>query len=123
MNTGISSHYYLYLGYANKYVVSSQATLYSQIADAKENLRYDNLCDTIQYYKERHLKNISKNRAFIDVGLGMDFGLLGSNGKSSRGFLTDFNLLLRIPQNSIFIDTDYKNWQISLGVTLGFAWN
>ncbi len=73
---GFSSFYYLIAGFATDYSYCSSANQYSQIANAKDGIRYKNGLDTIHLQTDKALNGLNRFRHYISAGIGMDFNLM-----------------------------------------------
>ncbi len=108
----LQSYYYLSLGVSGAYVVSSDLTQYSQIADAKESLRYSNGQDTINLMKRERLSDLNKFRYYADVGIGWELDIY----KIGIGL----EAYVSLPMNSVVTDEQWKQYIIGLRMSVNF---
>lgn len=104
--TSVFSSYYLYLGFAGRYALKSDATQFVQIADPKDEIRYANGRDTLNLFKEKELKSLQHFKTYIDLKLGSDINLFFMLGR--------FELTTQIPVNSVLKDAQWKQWHWSI---------
>lgn len=110
----LSSYYYIYAGYSAAYAVSSKGTQYTQIANAKDDIRYGNGADTVTLINNARLPDLNRLRTSLDFALGWnvaaEFGALG------------FEVFASVPQSSVLKDADWKQYFVGLRASIGWHW-
>jgi hypothetical protein len=111
----LSSYYYIFGGYTAAYAVSSKGTQYSQIANAKDQIRYGNGADTVTLINKQRFDDLNRLRTSIDLGIGWnvmasDFAAFGAE------------LFVSVPQSSLLRDVAWKQYFIGLRLSLGWHW-
>ena len=110
----IYSYYYLHGSVTGAYAIASKAVQYSQIANVKNELRYQNNGDTATLmYKER-FRDLDPVRLSLDVGFGFNFGAAFST--------VAFETFLSIPYNSLLRDADWRQYIAGFRLSLGYLW-
>lgn len=107
----ISSVYYLFGAYDMEYVFSIDVHQYAQLADVKQELRYENGTDvqTIEFKEE--LSTLKKFRTNLHVGGGMDFSI--------DNFRLQLELYAGYPNGSILTDASWREFPWGLRFLLG----
>jgi hypothetical protein len=110
----IYSYYYLHGSVVGAYAIASRAVQYSQIANVKNELRYQNNGDTATLmYKER-FRDLDPVRLGLDVGIGFNFGAeFGTIG---------FESFISIPYSSVLRDVEWKQYIAGFRLSLGYIW-
>jgi hypothetical protein len=110
----IYSYYYLHGSVVGAYAIASKSTQYEQIANVKNELRYQNGGDTATLmYKER-FRTLDPVRLSLDVGIGFNFGAeFGTIG---------FESFISIPYSSVLQDADWKQYIVGFRLSLGYIW-
>ena len=112
--TTFSSYYYLYGGYSFAYAVSSEGTQYSQIANAKDQIRYGNGTDTTTLINARRFEELNRLRTGIEVGVGWNLAV-ESAAFGVEGFIS-------IPQSSVLKDVEWNQYFVGFRISLGWQW-
>ncbi|MBL8004252.1 MAG: hypothetical protein JNL36_04050 [Candidatus Kapabacteria bacterium] len=107
----ISSVYYLFGAYDMEYVFSIDVHQYAQLADVKQELRYDNGTDvqTIQFKDE--LSTLNRFRTNLHFGGGIDF--------SVDNFRLQTELYAGYPNGSILTDASWREFPWGVRFLLG----
>jgi|GEM_PF-678678 len=109
-----ASYYYIYAGYSFAYAVSSRGTQYTQIANAKDNIRYGNGTDTVTLINKARFDELDRLQSAIELAIGWnvaaEFGAFG------------FEAFVSLPQKSILKDADWKQYYAGLRISLGWHW-
>lgn len=92
----VSHNYYLYAGYSYALPFHSSVVQFKQIATYKEQIRYQNGRDTVRLMSEQRLAALNSTRAYIDLGLGMEFEFSGTG--------LSFEVLFGAPLTSVIKD-------------------
>ncbi len=110
----LASYYYIYAGYSAAYAISSRGTQYSQIADAKDDLRYGNGTDTVRLIDKALFQDLDRLRTSLDLAVGWnlasDFGAIG------------FEAFVSLPQRSVLKDVEWKQYVAGLRIAAGWHW-
>lgn len=109
-----ASYYYLFGGYSLAYAVSSQGTQYSQIANAKGQVRYGNGTDTTTLINARRFEEHDRLRTGIEVGAGWNVAV-ESAAFGIEGFIS-------IPQSSVLKDVKWDQYFVGFRISLGWQW-
>lgn len=109
----ISSYYYIQAGIAWEYPLSSSATQYFQILDAKDDLRYGNGSDTVRVMHDVKLKSLSDVRQSFEIAIGniTDFNVIG----------LEYSIRYSYMLNSVLTDAVWKQHHLKLN--LGIYYN
>lgn len=110
----ISSVYYIHAAANADYALISRATQYTQIANAKSEIRYHNGADTVDLLDGVKLSGLNRLRTGIDVGLGWRFCV--------EGFALNFEMFANIPMSSVLNDADWKQVSGGFRIGLGYQW-
>ncbi|MBI5325353.1 MAG: hypothetical protein HZB41_08810 [Ignavibacteriae bacterium] len=108
----VETYYYLSFGLTWSTSLSSRTTQYSQIANAKDNIRYYNGQDTVHLLTEKTLKNLNYSRYFANIGLGFEFDI------ARIGFGMEF--YVSSPLNSVIKDALWKQWIYGMKLNINF---
>jgi hypothetical protein len=111
---GLGSYYYVYGGISGSYAVSSSATQYSQIANAKESLRYANGRDTVQFMEDVRMSGISPFRYAYEGAVGWNF--------SAGPVMFALEAFALLPQNSILKDAEWRQYTAGARFMIGYTW-
>lgn len=109
-----ASYYYLYGGYSFAYAVSSKGTQYSQIASAKDQIRYGNGGDTVTLINKDRFEGLNRLREAIEVGIGWNVAF------ESGAFGVE--LFASLPRTSVLDDVEWKQYFVGFRVSLGHHW-
>lgn len=110
----ISSYYYLHAGVSAAYTVSSKATQYMQIANAKDELRYGNGADTVVVMDNVRLAGLQRLRTGLDMALGWNF---------AAAFGTFFvEAFVSVPSGSLLDDAYWGETYAGLRIGIGYQW-
>ena len=104
------SLYTLYFGVSMTEMLSSEATQYLQIGNAKDELRYENGRDTINLIENYELPTLRRTRFAFEAGIGMNFII------SDFGILFEFTFT--IPQSSILTDDIWEQSMLRSNMVL-----
>ncbi len=107
-----SSVYVLGLGGYYSHTLINENTQYSQIANAKDALRYANGTDTLTTLHNADLSSVVKNRAYAELSLGWRVAFKG-------GFMFMFEPYLDIPLHSVLIDASWYQYRWGFRISLG----
>lgn len=108
-----SSVYSLYLGLSNAQVLSSSASQFVQIGNAKNKIRFENGLDTLVQTSNIELPSLIKNRFGMEIGVELGAEIFGLGMNASIKAL--------IPTGSILSDESWKQYQIRLGTVIYFG--
>ncbi len=108
----IASYYYIFSSINLDYAVLSQATQYMQIADAKNELRYDNLQDTLRLISEESFSTVNRFRPRFEFGFG--WNLIGS----SVGL--GLEIFGSIPLESVLDDAYWRQYKWGIKISLNY---
>ncbi len=105
-----SSIFSLYLGVNNGQVLSSKASQFVQIGNAKDKIRFENGLDTLVQTSNVELSSLVKNRFGMEIGIehGAEIGGVGYN----------FWINALIPTESILSDELWKQYQLRFGTVI-----
>ena len=108
-----SSIFSLYLGVNNAQVLSSRASQFVQIGNAKDKIRFENGLDTLVLTSNVELSSLVKNRFGMEIGIehGAEIGGIGYN----------FWMNALIPTESILSDEPWKQYQLRFGTVFYFG--
>jgi hypothetical protein len=95
-DSDLESFYHIYGGLSGSHSFISEASQYLQIANAKDDLRYNNGRDTLNLINEQQLGNINLTKMRFEFGIGSRFLMDGS------GF--GFEITYSYPITSLFND-------------------
>lgn len=112
--TVLSSYYYVFGGMSAWYAVSSKATQYTQIANAKDQIRYGNGTDTVTLINKRTLSDLERWRTAYEVGIGWNLAV--------ESFALGFEAFASVPQTSVLKDVDWKQYYVGFRLSLGGHW-
>lgn len=110
----LSSYYFLFGGVTATYAVSSEATQYSQIANAKGELRYKNATDTVRMFHERELEGLNKLRLGYEIGIGWRF--------AAENFVFGFEPYMTIPITPVVKDAEWRQYPLAIRFSIGYQW-
>lgn len=105
-----SSIFSLYLGMSNSQVLSSSATQFVQIGNAKDKIRFENGLDTLVQTSNLELPTLISNRFGMEIG--------GEYGAEAFGIGLNVSLRALIPMQSILSDEHWKQYQVRFGLAL-----
>lgn len=108
-----SSIFSLYLGMSNSQILSSKATQFSQIANAKDKIRFENGLDTLVQTSNLELPSLLKNRFGMEIGAEF--------GAEAFGLGLNVSLKALIPTESILSDEPWKQYQLRFGTVFYFG--
>jgi hypothetical protein len=106
-------------------------TQYTQIADAKANLRYQNGRDTLRYLDGVSLPGVRRLRPAVEVALGASwsfggnlpkFNLFGMPFGGPIGMEFTAEGYAWIPTTTIFTDGTWRQASVGLRMTVGYQW-
>jgi len=109
-----SSYYYLHGGIGGSYAVSSEATQYTQIANAKSDIRYGNGGDTATLIREERLPNLNRTRYAYHAAIGWNL--------TAEFFHLGFELFATVPTTSVLDDADWEQYFVGARISLGYQW-
>jgi len=112
--TTFASYYYLYGGYSLAYAVSSKGTQYSQIANAKDQIRYGNGADTVTLINQDRFEGLNRLREAIEVGLGWNVAF--------EGAAFGMEAFVSVPRTSVLDDVEWKQYFVGFRISLGHHW-
>lgn len=111
-STTFASYYYIYGGYSFAYTVSSKGMQYTQIANAKDAIRYGNGTDTVMLVNRTTFEGLNRVRTAIELAIGWnvasDFGAIGMEA------------FISLPQSSVLKDVDWKQYFAGFRLSLGW---
>lgn len=111
-STSFASYYYIYGGYSIAYAVSSKGTQYTQIANAKDGIRYGNGTDTVRLINTTTFQDLNRVRTAIELAVGwnlaFDFGAIGMEA------------FISLPQSSVLKDVEWKQYFTGFRISVGF---
>lgn len=107
----ISSVYYLFGSYDMEYVFSVEVHQYAQLADVKQELRYENGTDVQTIELKEHLSTLNKFRTNLNVGGGIDFSI--------DNFRLQLELYAGYPTRSILNDASWREFPWGVRFLLG----
>ena len=110
----IGSYYYLYGGLAADYALSNRGVQYSQIADAKDVIRYGNQQDTAVQSRRNNPDGFNRLRTSIE----------GAIGWRVLGEIITFGLeaYLSAPTTSLLEDGEWRQYYGGMRFYLGYLW-
>lgn len=110
----LGSYYYVGGAYSADYALVNRAEQYSQIADAKEQIRYGNRQDTAVLMRRNQPPGFNRYRSSVEVNLGwrvaaevITFGI--------EGFFS-------IPRTSVLEDADWWQYYGGFRMYVGYLW-
>jgi hypothetical protein len=132
----VASYYYVHLGAAVDYVLTSRITQYVQIANVKEDLRYFNGLDTTRLLDGVRLPGTVQWRPNVEVAFGMGWNIgatiprvnIGgqSLGGGQFGLEATAELFGSFPTMGIFSDgaggTVWRTYIVGVRATIGYQW-
>jgi hypothetical protein len=130
-DAALASYYYVYFGGLMDYAFDSRTTQYTQIADAKTVIRYQNGLDTLRLLSEARLPGLSQWRpsAEIAVGMGWNFGatfptinVFGTTIGGSFGAEFSIEGYAQLPFAGIFANGLWKQYTAGVRMTIGYQW-
>jgi len=110
----LSSYYFLFAGVTGTYAVSSEATQYAQIANAKGELRYGNATDTVRMFHERKLEGLNDLRVGYEIGIGWRF--------AAENFVFGLEPYITVPMTTVVKDAEWRQYPLALRISLGYQW-
>lgn len=111
---GMSSYYYVFGEYTALYSVDRLATQFAQIADAKDDLRYNNGLDTVVVHSTSDIAEMNTFRPSVVVGVGW----------SANAYVLcfTFEVFAGLPLRPVLRDADWKQYTGGISFTLGYQW-
>ena len=110
----IGSYYYLFGQVAADYALFVKTRQYVQIADAKDQIRFDNGQDTVSLMNTGSPDGINRLRTSWEAGLGWNV---------SFEFITlGFEAFISAPFTSLVNDGDWKQYYSGLRINIGYQW-
>ena len=110
----IGSYYYLFGGIGADYGVATKTTQYTQIADAKEQLRYGNGQDTVTLMLESNTPGINRLRTSIEAAMGWNL--------TAEFVVFGLEAFVSIPTTSLVDDGDWKKYYGGFRLNIGYQW-
>jgi len=110
----ISSYYFVHGGIGASYAVSSKTTQYTQIANAKSDIRYGNGSDTATLIRKELLSTLNRTRYFYQGAIGWNF--------AAEFFAFGFELFATIPITPVLDDADWDQYFVGARISLGYQW-
>lgn len=110
----LGSYYYLFGGVSADYAFNAKTTQYTQIADAKDQLRYENGQDTATLMQKGTPDGISYTRTAVEGGIGWGF--------SAEYIVLGFELFLSSPLNSLVDDGEWREYYAGARISFGIQW-
>jgi len=107
----ISSVYYLFGAYDMEYAFSIEVHQYAQLADVKQELRYENGTDVQTIEIKEQLSTLNKFRTNLHIGSGVDF--------SVDNFRLQLELYAGYPTRSILSDASWREFPWGIRFSLG----
>ncbi len=108
----IASYYYIFSSVNLDYAVFSEATQYMQIADAKNELRYNNMQDTLRLQSGDSFDNINRFRPRLDFGFGWNM-IVSSVGMGVELFGS-------IPLDSVLDDVYWRQYRYGVNIYITY---
>jgi hypothetical protein len=113
-STVLASYYYIYGGYSLAYAVSSKGTQYSQIASAKDQIRYGNGADTVTLIYQSKFEGLNRLREAIEVGIGWNLAF--------DDVAMGMEAFVSLPRTSVLDDVECKQYFAGFRISLGYQW-
>jgi hypothetical protein len=110
----LSSVYYLFGSYDMEHVFSIDIHQYAQLADVKQELRYENGTDVQTIERKNRLSTLNNFRATVHSGMGIDF--------SADFFRFQLEAFAGFPTRSILNDDSWRQFPWGFRFNLGFEY-
>ncbi len=110
----LSSYYYVFGECTALYSVDRTATQYAQIADAKDQLRYNNGSDTVVVRTMTDVPALRLFRPSATTGIGWSFGI--------AFFTFNFEAYVSLPLQSVLKDAEWRQYMGGARFGLGYQW-
>lgn len=110
----LSSYYYIFGEYTAFYSVDRIATQYTQIADAKDKLRYNGGSDTATVRSMTEIPAFNRFRRAVTVGMGWSF--------SAGPIAFSFEPYISLPLTSVLKDAEWKQYIAGARFGIGYQW-
>ncbi|MBS1913302.1 MAG: hypothetical protein JST22_15040 [Bacteroidetes bacterium] len=110
----LGSYYYVYGGISAAYAVSSKGTQYSQIADAKDEIRYGNGSDTATLINKRTFDGLNRLRTAWEFAIGWNLQV--------QPIALSFEVFASVPRTSVLADADWKQYFVGIRASFGAHW-
>jgi len=107
----LSSVYYIFGSYDMEYAYSIDVHQYVQLADVKQELRYENGTDIQTIERKSSISTLNKFRTTYQTGGGVDFSI--------DGFRVQFELFAGYPTRSILTDASWRQFPWGLRFLFG----
>ncbi len=110
----LGSYYYIYGGIGGDYGVATRTLQYSQIADAKDQIRYRNGQDTVTLMLESNTDGINRLRTSVEGAIGWNF--------TAEFIVLGFEAFISAPTTSLVSDGDWKEYYAGFRFNIGYQW-
>lgn len=110
----LGSYYYLFGGVSADYAFNAKTTQYTQIADAKDQIRYNNGQDTVTLMQRGTPEGINRTRTAVEGGIGWAF--------SAEYIVLGFELFASSPLGSMVDDGEWREYYVGGRITFGVQW-
>ena len=110
----IGSYYYIFGQLAADYALFVRTRQYTQIADAKDQIRFGNGQDTVSLMNTNAPEGINRLRTSWEAGLGW--------GLSFEVFVAGIEAYISVPFTSLVDDGNWKQYYAGLRFSLGYQW-
>lgn len=110
----VGSYYYLFGGFSAGYSIFTRTTQYTQIADAKDQIRYENGQDTLMLMRTGSGDGINRLRTAWEGGIGWQF--------TGAFAVFGFEAFISSPLNSVVPDGDWKQYYGGIRINIGYEW-
>ena len=112
--SSIGSYYYVFGNVSADYALFRRTIQYAQIADAKDQIRYENEQDTVTLMNTTSPKGIRQLRTSWEAGMGVGF--------SAEFVVLGLEAFLSVPMTSMLDDGDWKQYYAGLRFSIGYQW-
>lgn len=110
----IGSYYYLFGEYSADYALANSVVQYTQIADVKDQIRYENGQDTATLMRRNNPDGFDRFRESIEVGAGWNL--------VAEVVTIGFEAFASIPMRSILTDAEWREYYAGVRISLGYVW-
>ncbi len=111
-----SSFYYVGIGAQASYVFIDENTQYTQIANAKDKIRFSNGMDTVTTMDKQPYRTTNLWHYNIEPSIGWHVSFLGA-------VMFDFEAFLSIPMTSVLSDAKWYQYRYGLRMAIGYENN
>lgn len=108
------SYYYLGGGLSADYALDSRVNQFTQIADAKDQIRYGNLQDTAVLFRRHQPDGFARLRTGIELHLGWRV--------TAEVISFGFEAFASLPRESLLEDAEWKEYYGGFRMFVGYLW-